>query len=164
MDPFADKVLVLGAFVMLAGPAFSLYQGWSMLGVAGSRPSLSRVQVSGVEPWMVVVMLARELLVTTIRAVLESRGIDFSASLSGKLKMIAQSIGVPLILLLCILAEPDLRAWVSSSGGELPGSAEVAILANRIVAWTLTVITAWSALPYIVRAINALREPVGATP
>ena len=93
MDPFADKILILGAFVMLAGPQFL------------SSDEFVHAQMSGVATWMVVIILSRELLVTTIRAVLESRGVDFSAALSGKLKMIVQSIGVPVILLLVILAD-----------------------------------------------------------
>src|ERR1043165_8884477 len=51
MDPFADKLLVIGAFVYLAGPGFGNGQ----------------VQLSRVDPWMVVLILARELLVTSIR-------------------------------------------------------------------------------------------------
>ncbi|MFG0252788.1 MAG: CDP-alcohol phosphatidyltransferase family protein, partial [Phycisphaerales bacterium JB038] len=47
IDPLADKVLVLGAFIYLAGPRFSL-------------PADSG-QISGVYPWMVVVILTREI-------------------------------------------------------------------------------------------------------
>ena len=57
---------------------------------------------SGVYPWMVVVILARELFVTSIRGVAESQGIAFGAKTSGKLKMILQSIAIPLVLLLVV--------------------------------------------------------------
>jgi CDP-diacylglycerol--glycerol-3-phosphate 3-phosphatidyltransferase len=87
MDPFADKILVVGAFVMLAGPQFSIETQGRL------------VQITGVETWMVVVILGRELLVTSIRAVLEAEGKDFSASFSGKLKMVVQSIAIPLVLI-----------------------------------------------------------------
>ncbi len=123
MDPFADKLLVLGAFVMLAG-----------------------VEPSGVTPWMLVIILGRELLVTTIRGVLEGRGIDFSAALSGKLKMVAQSVGVPVILLLVMVVEAD-------------GASSIASRANQLIALAVTLITALSAWPYIVRAVTALRKP-----
>ncbi|MEQ9616786.1 MAG: CDP-diacylglycerol--glycerol-3-phosphate 3-phosphatidyltransferase [Phycisphaerales bacterium] len=127
MDPLADKVIVLGGFVMLASPAFVLGDG---------------TVLSGVAPWMVVVILARELLVTAIRSVMEARGIDFSASLSGKLKMIVQSVAIPLVLVL---------AWVHQGGdGDawIPG-------ANRWVAWAVLVVTVASGVPYVTRAIKA---------
>lgn len=164
MDPFADKVLVLGAFVMLAGPGFTLYEGWGGLGMSSRQPQVLAYHASGVEPWMVVVILARELLVTTIRAVFESRGIDFSASLSGKVKMVVQSIGVPGLLLLCVLAQPDALAWINSStaGVDRPSAS----LHGQIAYWSalgITALTALSAVPYITRAISALR-PSSETP
>ena len=129
MDPFADKVLVLGAFVMLAGPDFR--------GPTG--------QVSGVQPWMVVVILSRELLVTTLRGLVEARGVNFGASLSGKLKMIVQSVATPVILLLIAAHEAD--------------AARAPTLAvNTWIAWVVVAVTAWSALPYVARAARALRD------
>jgi CDP-diacylglycerol--glycerol-3-phosphate 3-phosphatidyltransferase len=126
MDPFADKILILGAFIMLAGPAFI-------------HPKLG-FQVSGVASWMVVVILGRELLVTTIRAVLEGRGIDFSAAWSGKIKMILQAAGVPAILLiLCFHPFPRCEVLM------------------RAIAWLVTLVTAFSAIPYITRAVSALK-------
>lgn len=160
MDPFADKILVLGAFVMLASPAFMLVEGWSQLGMAGRSPKLLAKQISGVESWMVIVILARELLVTTIRAVMEGRGIDFSASFSGKAKMIVQSIGVPTILVLCAWLERPAMLHLSSSTVDVvrPGES-LAAKANVIIAWTVTAVTIWSALPYILRAMLSLRPP-----
>src|SRR5882724_4608079 len=90
MDPFADKVLVVGAFVMLAGPAFYFDDA------GGAR----HFQVSGVYPWMVVVILGRELLVTSIRAVAEEDGTDFSAQFAGKAKMVLQACVIPFILMM----------------------------------------------------------------
>jgi CDP-diacylglycerol--glycerol-3-phosphate 3-phosphatidyltransferase len=203
MDPFADKILILGAFVMLAGPSFLSSDDWTY------------AHTSGVLPWMVVVILGRELLVTTIRAVMESRGINFSAARSGKLKMIAQSVGVPAILLLVIAADgiydnplaamqrelPALRDRATAAGASLDTSAMEAVsdelaapnadirewmqsqtesmkqgegalkiftdastvqdLATLAfwIALAVTVITALSAIPYITRAITALRKP-----
>lgn len=131
MDPFADKLLVLGAFVLLAGPRFSI----------------SGEQVTGVAPWMAVAILARELLVTSLRGVLESSGVDFSATASGKIKMFAQSCAVPGILLLIAFNAPaEVGAWRSI---------------NLAIAWAVVIITAWSGLPYITRAIHAFRENKG---
>ncbi len=126
MDPFADKVLVIGAFVYLAGPGFS----------NGEH------SISGVHPWMVAVILARELLVTSIRAAFESRGVNFSASASGKWKMILQSVCVPLVLILPNISIRSAPSWP-----------QVAIV------WATVLVTVWSAIPYIQRALKTPSSP-----
>jgi len=70
-DPFVDKILICGAFIYLA-----------------AEPG------SGIGAWMAVVVVGRELLVTVIRSYIEQHGGDFSASKSGKLKMVFQCIAV----------------------------------------------------------------------
>ncbi len=69
-DPFADKVMILGSFVLLMPLT---------------------VYLSG---WMVVLFLARELLVSTIRGFAESRGIPFPATFWGKAKVWSQSVAI----------------------------------------------------------------------
>lgn len=128
MDSFADKVLVLGAFVMLSGAAF----------LENSHPDVPGLQASGVYPWMAVVILARELLITSLRGLVEGEGGDFSAIWAGKWKMAAQSVAIPLILL--VLA---LFRW----GPGTPGR-----WAIDITAWATVVITVASAIPYILKA------------
>lgn len=76
LDPLADKLLICGVFVYLA-----------------------TIPDSDVAPWMAVVVLARELLVTTLRAVVEGAGGDFSAVLIGKWKMVAQCVAAGMSLL-----------------------------------------------------------------
>lgn len=132
MDPFADKLLVLGGFVFLAGPAFTLE---------------TQRQGSGVEAWMVVVIIARELLITSLRAAVESRGVSFAATLSGKLKMILQSACIPAVLLLLAFFPP-----IDAAGARTP--AGLAILA---LVWATVVVSAWSGVPYVLRAARALR-------
>ena len=66
MDPFCDKVLILGTFIYFAGPRFSV-DAWVE---SGELFTMS----TGIYPWMVVIAIARELLVTSIRGVLESMG------------------------------------------------------------------------------------------
>lgn len=132
MDPFADKILVLGAFVMLAGPNFRLNESGAML--------------SGVAPWMVVVIIARELLITSLRGLCESRGINFSAMQAGKLKMIVQSVSVPLILLLAWLA--TAHPTINKDDPLLAGVFWVAI--------ATTLVTAISAAPYLTKGFKGL--------
>jgi len=126
MDPFADKLLILGSFVFMAGPAFVNSDGTSL---------------TGIEPWMAVVILARELLVTTLRGVYERAGVDFSATMIGKLKMVLQSAVIPAIFLILAFSPAS------------PGTASrYTILA---LAWAVVLVTAWSGVPYIRRAMAA---------
>ncbi len=146
MDPFADKILVLGGFVLLAGSAFT------------SR-HFPRESFSCVEPWMVIVILARELLVTSLRGMVESRGHSFAATASGKWKMVLQSICIPFVLVMLATADvrPDVGADTHGDGwdGAVPNGRKLVMLAVYIT----VVVTAWSAFPYLSRAIKVLRQP-----
>ncbi len=124
MDPLADKILIIGTLILLAGPAFD--------------------HAAGFTGWMVIVIITRELLVTSLRGMLESEGIDASANWSGKTKMVLQSVSIPLILLLLALKglnEPNRNLVID------------------VLAWTTTLVTAISALPYITSAMTATRKP-----
>ena len=82
-DPVVDKVLTLGALVYLAcTPALS---------IPGDLGPL-------MPPWAVVVILAREFLVTAIRGLVESSGHPFPADGYGKVKMVLQSIYVLIVI------------------------------------------------------------------
>jgi len=131
MDPVADKVLVIGALILLAGPTFRVE------GPGGAY------QVSGVEAWMVVVVLARELVVTSIRAVLESQGTKFGADAAGKAKMVLQSVVTPLVLVLIGVAWPEPGTW-----------GRWIVLVG---VWAMVLATLVSGLPYLVRATRTGR-------
>ena len=126
MDPFVDKVLVLGTFMLLAGPGL------------GDGP-----HGSGVAAWMVVLMLARELLVTSLRGVLEGMGRPFPADRFGKAKMFLQCIAAPAAINMC------------SHGWFPPASAGVAFATWTL--WMAVVATALSGLPSLGRATALLR-------
>ncbi len=132
-DPLADKLLVLGAFVCLAGP------GFTALDEAG------RYQASAISPLIAMIIVARELVVTSLRGLIEGAGGDFSASFSGKAKMILQSIVVPAILLTLALADVDRHSTTHTLLG--------------IAAWLTAVVTALSAWPYIARALQPPPAP-----
>ncbi len=68
-DPFADKVLIAGSLVML-------------LQFPAARQTLTT--------WYVVIVIAREFLVTAIRGVVEASGRPFPADRLGKWKMVLQ--------------------------------------------------------------------------
>ncbi len=94
IDPFVDKILVLGGYIFLAGEGF--------IDPAGRK-------VTDVAMWMVVVILGRELLVTSLRGVTEAAGTSFGANLHGKAKMALQSVTVGWILL--TVAHPESLAF-----------------------------------------------------
>ncbi|QDU57055.1 CDP-diacylglycerol--glycerol-3-phosphate 3-phosphatidyltransferase [Aeoliella mucimassa] len=75
LDPFADKVIICGTFILLGA-----------------------VEGSLVPAWVAVLITARELLVTALRSLIEGRSMDFSAKWAGKWKMVAQCAVVILSL------------------------------------------------------------------
>lgn len=76
LDPFADKIIICGAFLFLV-----------------AKPE------SGVNAWMALIVFGREMFITSLRAFLEQHGRDFSAVWSGKIKMILQCAAVTASLL-----------------------------------------------------------------
>ena len=125
LDPFADKIIICGVFVFL-------------LSVGGSESK------SGVTAWIVVVVLAREMFVTSLRGFLEKRGQDFSAALSGKLKMVLQCAAVPLCLL--------------SMDSEIVERFDSLIRARDILVLVMVVVTVFSGGEYSIRATQMLRR------
>ncbi len=130
LDPMVDKVLICGTFILLAGPNFTTGDGQSMTRVA---------------PWMVVVIVGRELLVTGLRGFNESVGREFPASIHGKLKMWVQSVAAPAILL--IVAHE--QAWQLGATG---------VTIKALLAWATVIVTALSTVHYLVRSKYILEE------
>ncbi len=154
MDPFADKVLVLGALVFLAGPDF----WWRFPEGHAARLAGSGIQISGIYPWMVVAIIARELMVTSIRGVLEAQGVRFGAVWAGKLKMIFQSAGIPAILAIIAL-------WPTApvvSAGDPGWHATAGRIAVDVIAWTMVGVTLLSGVPYVTKGFSLLRVKDGA--
>jgi len=130
LDPFVDKVLICGAFVFFAGGGFVDEQGES---------------ITGVSPWMVVVILSRELLVTGLRGFSEARGTVFAATVFGKIKMFLQSVTAGWIML--SLAHYRGVEWVETS--------------RLVFVWATVVFTAASMLAYLGRSRRVLAEADG---
>ena len=112
VDPLVDKVLVLGSFIFFAGKNFIIPDtaAAEALGQTGVVKT-----VSGVAPGMVVMLLTRELLVTSLRGSSESGGQAFGAAFSGKLKMVFQSVTILVILVYVNYLDrsrnPDLQLY-----------------------------------------------------
>ncbi len=74
LDPLADKMLIIAAFL-----------GLMMQGVAS--------------PWAIYIIIVRELFITGLRTVSLSEGIDIAASWAGKVKTVAQMFAVGFLLM-----------------------------------------------------------------
>src|SRR5258707_12699268 len=74
VDPFVDKILVLGSFAFFAGKNFIIQH--EIVG-EGMRQRVDTI--SGVAPGVVVILIARELLVTSLRGSSEASGKNFGA-------------------------------------------------------------------------------------
>ncbi|MBI4845401.1 MAG: CDP-diacylglycerol--glycerol-3-phosphate 3-phosphatidyltransferase [Candidatus Omnitrophica bacterium] len=86
LDPIADKILVLAAF-------------------------LAFVQMRIVPAWMVVVIILRELLITGIRIHSMTKGKVLAAARGGKHKTISQMVAICVILTVVILKELGLSVF-----------------------------------------------------
>jgi CDP-diacylglycerol--glycerol-3-phosphate 3-phosphatidyltransferase len=123
LDPLADKVLVCGAFIYLIP-----------------------VERAGILPWMVTVVVCRELLVTGIRGMVEAAGKKFGADWFGKLKMGLQC---------AVLIGVFLIAWLRT----LSGTSDVlAVLepVQLVLLWAMLVATVGSGAQYVVKAVRLL--------
>lgn len=92
-DPFADKVLIAGSLVTLL-----------------QFPAATSILTT----WYVVVVIAREFLVTAIRGVVEASGKPFPADQLGKWKMVSQcwTVGA----LLTMVAGSGMFVWAAQWG------------------------------------------------
>jgi len=130
-DPFVDKIIICGGFIMLSG----------------ITPL--------VEPWYPVLIVFREFLVSGLRSYLESGGVAFGASRSGKLKMIVQSVTIPAVL----LHEANFSGLPPEADGGLREALVTPSLVTTLSLLALTlVLTFTSCVGYVRRAVALLRD------
>ncbi len=139
VDPFVDKILVLGSFIFFAGKNFIIPE----TGPGEQVSPLVVRTITGVAPGMVVVILARELLVTSLRGMSEGGGQAFGAALSGKLKMVFQSVTI-----LVIIVYVNYRSWLQHHEYEAYARG-----LRDLCIWVTIAITVFSGLFYIRRAV-----------
>ncbi len=123
-DPLIDKVLVGGAFIYLIP-----------------------VKEAGLLPWMVTVVIGRELLVTGIRGYIEALGKKFGADWFGKLKMVLQCVVLTVIFVVMTLRG---QSWAA----ELIEPLE---LLQTIVIDAMLAATIGSGLQYCWKAVRLAR-------
>jgi CDP-diacylglycerol--glycerol-3-phosphate 3-phosphatidyltransferase len=117
LDPFVDKVIVAAALIYL-------------LPIPGA----------GLAPWMVTVIIVREMLVQALRSLVEGRGVAFGARWAGKLKTVLQCLAVILIL-----------------AGLAYGTREL-LLARDLCLWSAVLLTLYSGCVYVAAAWPLLRD------
>jgi CDP-diacylglycerol--glycerol-3-phosphate 3-phosphatidyltransferase len=111
--------------------------------LAGDRfVDVHDVKISHVSDWMVVVILGRELFVTSLRGMTESGGQSFGANVYGKTKMVLQSVTV---------------GWLLFTLGNPALFAPVAFITPYIV-YGMVTITVLSAIPYLRMGKGILSE------
>jgi CDP-diacylglycerol--glycerol-3-phosphate 3-phosphatidyltransferase len=125
LDPLADKILVCGAFIYLIP-----------------------VTAAGIHPWMVTVVVVRELLVTGVRGMVEATGKKFGADWFGKLKM-----GLQCAVLIGVLLIEWFRA-----GAFDPAVLLVLEPVQLVLLWLMLLATVGSGVQYVVKAVRLLSE------
>lgn len=116
LDPLVDKLVVAALLIDLA-----------------ARPG------TGVAPWMVAVIVVRELLIQGIRSLIEGKGEPFGARMAGKLKTTFQCLAIAAVLA-CLSLQPS-RPW---------------LIGRDVLTWTAVVLTIYSGLGYIIAAYPSL--------
>lgn len=110
MDPIADKILVLAAF-------------------------LSFIQLQLIPAWTVMVIIFREVMITSLRIFALSKGKVIAASQSGKHKTVSQMTAIFIILISMIVKEVmlNLSAWQASFDKTAHTIAYVAMLVTAVL-------------------------------
>jgi CDP-diacylglycerol--glycerol-3-phosphate 3-phosphatidyltransferase len=130
LDPFVDKVVVIGAFIFLL-----------------------LEDESGLKPWMVTLVVARELLVTGLRSYLEGESVAFGADWMGKIKMVLQCIAIGCILFYLGVAKGEtyiFNQWADKV--QIVGE-----WSTTISIWVAVVVTGISGITYAWRAAQLIR-------
>nr|WP_297174460.1 CDP-diacylglycerol--glycerol-3-phosphate 3-phosphatidyltransferase [uncultured Agathobaculum sp.] len=138
VDPLADKLLVASALVLFAE------QG----AMAG---------------WMVCVILARELIITSLRVVAANKGRVLAATWTGKVKTCVQIGGIILIYLYYIVFPSyGLRdpVWLLPPQylQELPESLTAVNLPLAVICWGMTLVTLYSGFDYLRKNWDMIKD------
>lgn len=107
IDPLADKIMVVAVLISL-------------------------VELGRVPTWMVVVIIAREFIVSGLRMVAASEGVVIAASKWGKVKTVSQMIGIIFLIF------------------NIPGGIPIM--------WLATALTIWSGWDYLVKGVDLLEN------
>ena len=141
VDPLADKLLTTTAFLYMLVEASALILFVEQKAMAG---------------WMVCVILARELIITSLRVVAANKGVVMAATWTGKVKTCVQIGGIIIIYLHYII-------FGAVADGE---SALYSIFAVRtegdpvliVVGWVVTLVTIYSGYDYLKKNWDLIKD------
>lgn len=119
MDPLADKLLVCSAMIAL-------------------------IEMNRIPAWVVIVIIAREFIISGFRLVASDQGTVIAASYWGKVKTTFQ-------MLMVILLITDLSA-------DLPSASGIIILTEQILIYSSLLLTVISLVDYLVKNRGVLSE------
>lgn len=119
MDPLADKLLVCSAMICL-------------------------IELGQIPAWIVLVIIAREFIISGFRLIASDNGVVIAASWWGKMKTIVQMIMIILLLL-------DL-------GTIFPGGAEPIYIVEQMFIYLAMILTVISLIDYIVKNVQVLSD------
>lgn len=138
VDPLADKLLVSSALILFAE------QG----AMAG---------------WMVCVILARELIITSLRVVAANKGRVLAATWTGKVKTCVQIGGIILIYLYYIIFPSfgfDGPGWALPPAivETVPEQVAAASLPLAVIGWVVTLVTIYSGYDYLKKNWDIIKD------
>lgn len=119
LDPLVDKVIVSGCFIYLA-----------------------TIPNTGVYPWMVTLIVIRELLIQGLRSHLEGQGQAFGAKMAGKIKTTLQCLSISAILFCLWITPWPSWVWI-----------------RDILTWLSVALTLYSGLGYFAAVIPSVTGP-----
>jgi len=97
IDPLADKILVCGTFI-----CFAIIGEPKLFGLSATTLAIIHWTVAGT-------LILREAYVTILRHIAESRGVNFAATMSGKIKMFVQSFAIGTVVIK--MAHAQTATW-----------------------------------------------------
>jgi len=115
LDPIADKLLVVSSLIAL-------------------------VQIGEISAWAVIIIIAREFVVTGIRIIAANDGVVIAASFPAKAKTFTQMVAIVVIMLY-----------------NFPFSLVTKLPAGQILLWIAVILTAYSGYDYLKANIKRIK-------
>lgn len=119
MDPLADKLLVCSAMICL-------------------------IELGRLPAWIVLIIIAREFIISGFRLVASDNGVVIAASWWGKIKTIIQMVMIIVVIL-------DL-------GAVLPSAASVIAIVENVLIYAALILTVVSLVDYIAKNAKVLSD------
>lgn len=148
LDPLADKLLTCAAFIMLLQQNA---QNQALMIRFSERPftALAPGTYELLSWWMVIIILAREFMVTGIRLLAAGQGKVIAASMYGKIKTTLQFITILFLF---------AGGAVTISGGYINDLEYWYIIIAKVLIVAMLAVTIFSGYDYLVKNKNVLKD------